>query len=99
MPVAAWPAHEEHAIVAEYAVTGTRPIELPLSRDDLTIFSCDVEPAAVRAHFTADRRVLEPPPGCERVLVRCRYRAYATGDGPPPPPAVLFPGATIRVGP
>jgi hypothetical protein len=99
LPAREWPPHDERTLVAEYAVTPGRPIELPMSGPDLTILECAIEPAPVRTEFAADRRRIEAPPGCARVVVHCHYRAYAHAGAPPAPPEALFPGAAIRLQP
>ena len=82
-------------MLAEYQLTGDQPIEVPVSGPDLTILELLVDPVPLREHFQDGHRWLDLPAACPRALVHCRYRAYAGADGRVPPPAALFPGATI----
>lgn len=74
-------------------------IEVPSSGPQLTIYRVEpVEPAELRERFEDGRRYFVPPPACERVLLRCRYRAIApdrdAGPEDLPEPDQLFPGVS-----
>ena len=97
VPPRDWPPYEERLVVAEYAVTDGQLIEVPRSGPALTILEFTAEPAPRAERYRDGRRWLQPPPDCDRFVVRCRYRAYGLGEQPPPPPHALFPGATVRL--
>ena len=95
VPSREWPAHEQCTVVADYAADRA-PIELPTSREDLTVLALSIEPEGSTESFEGGRRVLRPAPGASRVRVTCTYRVYAQG-GVIPRPEELFVGANVRV--
>ncbi len=92
LPSSQWPPHVERTCTAVYLGPWREPIELPTSSPQLTLLELHVEPAGCTESFANGKRRLVPPPGCLRVQVRCRYRAYVQ-DGRAPSSAELFPGA------
>lgn len=99
MPPREWPPFDERTVVATYTTRG-QPVQVPLAHADLTILEFAVEPAPEREEFRGGRRWLHPQPGVERLVVRCRYRAYGSADRPPAPPEEVFRGAaSLDVGP
>ena len=95
VPSREWPPHEQCTVVADYAADRA-PIELPTSREDLTVLALSIEPEGPTESFEGGRRVLRPAPGASRVRVTCTYRVYAQG-GVIPRPEELFVGANVRV--
>jgi hypothetical protein len=95
VPTREWPLHEQRTVVADYAASNA-PIELPTSREDLTVIALTIEPDGSTESFEGGRRVVRPAPGASRVRVTCTYRIYAQG-GVIPRPEDLFVGANVRV--
>lgn len=81
-------------MTVEYRAPAGGTVRLPASSPTLTILEWATEPEGVVERFENGERVLQLPPGDSTLLVRCRYRAYADGDGVPPPER-LFPGGRI----
>ncbi|MEI6130344.1 MAG: hypothetical protein WCR59_09795 [Planctomycetota bacterium] len=96
LPERSWPDYEECHILAEYAVQLGQPIALPISGENLTIFTCEISPAAAEEHFTSGQRIVVMPPHVTALKVRCHYRAYGIHGAKPARPETLFLGATLK---
>lgn len=94
LPSRRWPDHDEREVLAEFAVAAGAPVELPKSGTDLTIFELSWDPCDCHEEWRDGKRLLVAGAGCDRIRVRCRYRAYAR-SGVVPTPFDLFPGARI----
>ncbi len=87
------PAAEERWVEVEYHFGEHPPpaVEVPASRPGITVYELHTEPADLPEVFDEDRRWLQP--STAHLVLRCRYRAWTTPAGTPPPPSALFPGA------
>jgi hypothetical protein len=54
VPTREWPVHEQHTVIADYAASNA-PIELPTSREDLTVIALTIEPDGSTESFEGGR--------------------------------------------
>jgi hypothetical protein len=92
VPPGEYPPYEERHVQATFLGRGGAEVQVPASAADLTVLELACEPAAASEHFAAGRRHLVVPDGCQRFVVRMRYRAYAAA-GRIATPRELFPDA------
>lgn len=93
LPPPVRPPHRDHRIEAEFVVPANGRLVLPTSSALLVIHELSLAPPPAREHVDATSRWFAYAPGTH-VTVHTRFRAYASGDGPPPEPAAVLPGAT-----
>lgn len=93
LPPTGRPRFVEEHVEAVYPAPPDGRVAVPQSTELLTVFALTSEPPPLGEEFPPQggRLLLVPP--AAGVVVRCRYRAYADGNGLLPDPAALFPGA------
>lgn len=94
VPSRAWPQFEQRTVVAEWHAA-TAPVEVPTSREDLTVLELCIETEGAVETFANGVRLVAPPPGSTKLTVRCTYRAYSQ-NGSTLRPEDLFRGAAVR---
>lgn len=94
VPTREWPHYEQRTVLAEWDAAAS-PIELPTSREDLTLLDLRIEPSDATETFADGKRLVTLPKGSTKLTVRCTYRAYAR-DGATLRPEELFRGAVVR---
>jgi hypothetical protein len=94
VPQREWPPFEQRSVVAEWNAASA-PVELPTSREDLTVLELRIEPQGTTETFADGKRLVALPKGSTKLTVHCTYRAYAR-DGATLRPEDLFRGAVVR---
>jgi hypothetical protein len=93
LPEAGYPPFAEHTVVADFVVGDAGLLPVPSSHSALVVHELGTAPAATAERFgPRGERFLVFAPGTA-VRVRCRFRAYADGNGQLPSPADVLPGA------
>lgn len=95
MPEASYPPYEERGVIAEYGPPAAGRVRVPASDEAIVVQRMETDPEPAGESFEDGARFLLVPAGCERFVVRCRYRVYRAGSAFPSPSS-LFPGAKIR---
>ncbi len=103
VPEPGFPPFVEHRVTATYQLDGPGPHRIPVPSSDpwLVVEELRCEPADTVEVFEAGQRYLVPPPTCQTLVLRCRYRDYQNDErGAPRAPRSLFAGAaTVRISP
>ncbi len=98
LPDGAYPQSIEYEVRASYEFSSqpAGPIEVPASRQDLTVYELRTEPADLQESFSAGKRFLLVPPGCRELRLHCRYQVHGFDETSPdlPSPRRVFPGAS-----